>query len=51
VRKLKPFLSNCAFCGEPVIRDGTGCHCDCHDKSFNKYLKDKAKRLDVMVKQ
>ncbi len=37
---MKPFLSNCAFCGEPVIRDGTGCHCDCHDKSFKKYLKD-----------
>ena len=40
-RNMKPFLGNCAMCNEPVIRDGTGCHCKCHDESMKRYLKNK----------
>ena len=38
---VKPFLSNCAMCNEPVIRNGDGCPCKCHNESFKRYLKNK----------
>ena len=38
---MKPFLSVCSMCNEPIIRDGTGCHCKCHEESWNRYRKQK----------